>query len=55
MPRYFIWTIGCQMNKAESLRIAGYLDSAGFQVADAVQEADLGVLNSWGVRQRAED
>ncbi len=55
MPRYSIWTIGCQMNKAESLRIAGYLDSAGYQAATSFREADLIVLNTCVVRQSAED
>ena len=55
MPRYFIWTIGCQMNKAESLRIASYLDFLGYQVAPSLQEADLVVLNTCVVRQSAED
>jgi len=55
MPRYFIWTIGCQMNKAESQRIAGYLDSVGYQVATAPWEAELVVLNTCVVRQNAED
>ena len=55
MPRYFIWTIGCQMNKAESQRIAGYLDSVGYQVAAAPWEAELVVLNTCVVRQSAED
>ncbi|MDH5781168.1 MAG: tRNA (N6-isopentenyl adenosine(37)-C2)-methylthiotransferase MiaB [Dehalococcoidia bacterium] len=55
MPRYFIWTIGCQMNKAESLRIASYLDFLRYQVAPSLQEADLVVLNTCVVRQSAED
>ncbi len=55
MPRYFIWTIGCQMNKAESARIASYLDSIGYQVAAAPKEADLAVLNTCVVRQSAEN
>jgi tRNA-2-methylthio-N6-dimethylallyladenosine synthase len=55
MPGYFIWTIGCQMNKAESQQIASYLDSAGCQVAASFQEADLVVLNTCVVRQSAED
>jgi tRNA-2-methylthio-N6-dimethylallyladenosine synthase len=54
MPRYFIWTIGCQMNKAESQRIAGYLDSAGYQAATSFSNADLVVLNTCVVRQSAE-
>ena len=55
MPRYFIWTIGCQMNKAESQRIAGYLDSAGYQAVDSFPNADLVVLNTCVVRQSAEN
>ncbi len=55
MSRYFIWTIGCQMNKAESQRIASYLNSVGYQIAVALQEADLVVLNTCVVRQSAED
>jgi len=55
MARYFIWTIGCQMNKAESHRIAGYLDSAGYQVATSFSQADLVVLNTCVVRQSAEN
>ncbi len=55
MPRYFIWTIGCQMNKAESRQIAGYLDSAGYQAASSFAHADLVVLNTCVVRQSAED
>jgi tRNA-2-methylthio-N6-dimethylallyladenosine synthase len=54
MPRYFIWTIGCQMNKAESQRIAGYLDSAGYQAATSFSHADLVILNTCVVRQSAE-
>jgi tRNA-2-methylthio-N6-dimethylallyladenosine synthase len=55
MPRYFVWTIGCQMNKAESQRIAGYLDSAGCQAATSFSHADLVVLNTCVVRQSAEN
>jgi len=55
MPHYFIWTIGCQMNKAESHRIAGYLTSAGYEVSVTPQDADLIVLNTCVVRKSAED
>ena len=55
MQRYFIWTIGCQMNKAESHRIANYLTSAGYEVSATHQDADLIVLNTCVVRQSAED
>ncbi|MEA3442228.1 MAG: tRNA (N6-isopentenyl adenosine(37)-C2)-methylthiotransferase MiaB [Chloroflexota bacterium] len=55
MPRYFIWTIGCQMNKAESQRIASYLHSSGYQATPTLENADLIVLNTCVVRQSAED
>ncbi len=55
MPRYFIWTIGCQMNKAESRQIGGYLDSAGYQATTSLSCADLVVLNTCVVRQNAEN
>jgi len=55
MPRYFIWTIGCQMNKAESQQIASYLDSVGYQAANSFFHADLVVLNTCVVRQSAEN
>ena len=54
MPKYHIWTIGCQMNKAESERLAGYFEQLGYQPA-ATDDADLIVLNSCVVRQSAED
>jgi tRNA-2-methylthio-N6-dimethylallyladenosine synthase len=55
MQHYFIWTIGCQMNKAESRQIAGYLDSAGYQAATSFADADLVVLNTCVVRESAEN
>ena len=54
MPKYYIWTIGCQMNKAESERLSSYFEQLGYQPA-AADEADLIVLNSCVVRQSAED
>ena len=55
MSGYFIWTIGCQMNKAESERLAGCLDAAGYRKVKSPREADLVVLNTCVVRQSAED
>ncbi len=55
MRRYFVWTIGCQMNKAESRQMAGYLDSAGYRAADSFANADLVILNTCVVRQSAEN
>ncbi|MDD5339060.1 MAG: MiaB/RimO family radical SAM methylthiotransferase [Dehalococcoidales bacterium] len=55
MPTYNIWTIGCQMNKAESERIAAGLEERGYKASKSVNDADLIVLNSCVVRQSAED
>ncbi len=52
---YHIWTIGCQMNKAESNRIAGYLEHYGYSHTSQLQHADFLVLNTCMVRQSAED
>jgi tRNA-2-methylthio-N6-dimethylallyladenosine synthase len=55
MPTYHIWTIGCQMNKAESARLAVRFEDLGYKPVQNVNEADLIVLNSCVVRQSAED
>jgi tRNA-2-methylthio-N6-dimethylallyladenosine synthase len=52
---YHIWTIGCQMNKAESEHIARYLETLGYEATPAIEDADLVVLNTCMVRQSAED
>jgi tRNA-2-methylthio-N6-dimethylallyladenosine synthase len=54
MPKYHIWTIGCQMNKAESERLGSYFERLGYEPG-AANEAELVVLNSCVVRQSAED
>ena len=55
MPKYHIWTIGCQMNKAESARLSGRFEELGYEPAQAIAEAALIVLNSCVVRQSAEN
>ncbi|UCC15975.1 MAG: MiaB/RimO family radical SAM methylthiotransferase [Dehalococcoidales bacterium] len=51
---YHIWTIGCQMNKAESERLASFFEQAGYTHSSNINELDLIVLNSCVVRQSAE-
>jgi tRNA-2-methylthio-N6-dimethylallyladenosine synthase len=53
--RFHIWTIGCQMNEADSSRVAAMLQEAGYRSTDSESEADIVVLNSCVVRQAAED
>lgn len=53
--KYHLWTIGCQMNKADSWRAADELYSLGWQPAENPEDADLIVLNTCVVRRSAED
>jgi len=52
--KYYIWTIGCQMNKAESQQVADHLELCGYQATDMLHKANLVVLNTCVVRQSAE-
>lgn len=55
MKHYHIWTIGCQMNVADSRRAAEGLERLGYRWTKWAEEADLIVLNTCVVRQSAED
>jgi len=53
--RYFIETYGCQMNVHDSERIAGLLDQAGYEATAEPRDADVVVINTCSVRERAEE
>ena len=53
--KYHIWTEGCQMNVADSQRVASALEHLGYQATAKPGEADVIVLNTCVVRQSAED
>ena len=55
MQTYHIWTIGCQMNTADSERLGSALEQLGLAPVDRPADADVVVLNSCVVRQSAED
>lgn len=55
MKTYHIITIGCQMNKSDSERIAGMLEKNDYNRSDNKYQADLVVINTCGVRQTAEN
>ena len=52
--RYHITTFGCQMNKADSERMAGILEDKGFQWSENPNEADLILYNTCTIRDNAE-
>jgi tRNA-2-methylthio-N6-dimethylallyladenosine synthase len=53
--KYHIWTEGCQMNVADSQRVASALEHLGYQATPRPEEANVIVLNTCVVRQSAED
>jgi tRNA-2-methylthio-N6-dimethylallyladenosine synthase len=52
---FYIWTVGCQMNVADSNYVAEALRQRGYVEAEEIEQADVVVLNSCVVRQSAED
>ena len=52
---YHIWTIGCQMNEADSRYLASQLEALGFAETPRAEHADIAVLNTCVVRQQPED
>lgn len=53
--RYYLWTVGCQMNKADSEKLAAGFDRIGLKATDRAERADIVVVNTCSVRQHAED
>jgi tRNA-2-methylthio-N6-dimethylallyladenosine synthase len=53
--RYLIETYGCQMNYHDSEQMAGLLEAAGYDRTDDEREADVVVINTCSVRERAEE
>ena len=53
--KYFIETYGCQMNVHDAERMAGLLEQSGYDRAESDVDADLVVINTCSVRERAED
>jgi tRNA-2-methylthio-N6-dimethylallyladenosine synthase len=54
LPRFFVWTLGCQMNRSDSEEMAGRLLAAGCETAPELDEADLIVINTCAIREQAE-
>jgi len=54
MKRLFIQTYGCQMNQYDSERIARLMEREGYAPTELAEEADLILLNTCSVRDKAE-
>src|SRR5258708_7996828 len=53
--RYFVHTFGCQMNVSDSLRIGEVLGRLHYVPTTAFQEADLIIVNTCAIREKAEE
>jgi tRNA-2-methylthio-N6-dimethylallyladenosine synthase len=51
----YLETFGCQMNLSDSELVRGSLESHGFIMVDAPEEADILLMNTCSIRQHAED
>jgi tRNA-2-methylthio-N6-dimethylallyladenosine synthase len=54
MPTYALVTFGCQMNQHDSDRIGEVLRGIGYEARESPEHADLVVLNTCSVREKAE-
>lgn len=52
--QFFLETYGCQMNVADSEVVTAILETAGYQSANRIEEADLILVNTCSVRDNAE-
>src|SRR3989304_515492 len=50
----FIKTFGCQMNEHDTEKIAGVLSGMGYSLTDSPDKADMVILNTCSVREKAE-
>lgn len=54
MPAFWIWTLGCQMNRSDSEEMAGRLLAAGCPEAPSMDAAGIIVINTCAIREAAE-
>ncbi|MCI0546966.1 MAG: tRNA (N6-isopentenyl adenosine(37)-C2)-methylthiotransferase MiaB [Candidatus Rokubacteria bacterium] len=55
MPKLHLITYGCQMNEYDSERVAGLLRREQYELTERPEEADLILLNTCAIREKAED
>ena len=53
-PKAYVETYGCQQNEADSERIRGLLNQAGYAMTDSAEGADVVVMNTCAIREHAE-
>lgn len=53
--KYFILTMGCQLNENDSEKLCGMVEKMGYTKTENLQESDLVVFNTCCVRENAEE
>ncbi len=53
--KYYIFTMGCQLNENDSEKIAGMLKEAGYVKTENIEESDIIIFNTCCVRENAEE
>ena len=53
--KYYILTMGCNLNENDSEKIAGMLEKIGYNKVDEMNKADLIIFNTCCIRENAED
>ncbi len=53
--KYYILTMGCQLNENDSEKLAGIVMQAGYKKAETIEDSDLIIFNTCCVRENAED
>jgi tRNA-2-methylthio-N6-dimethylallyladenosine synthase len=55
MAKLHLITYGCQMNEYDSERVAGLLRAERYELTDSERDADLIIVNTCAIREKAED
>ena len=55
MPKLHLITYGCQMNEYDSERVTGLLKADQYELCDKPEDADVILLNTCSIREKAED
>ena len=53
--KYYILTMGCQLNENDSEKICGMLEQMGYSKTDDIKKANLAIFNTCCVRENAEE
>ena len=53
--KYFINTMGCKLNEADSEKLAGMMGKMGYSKVDSYEEANIVIFNTCSIRENAEE